>query len=119
MKILDIFNKEKSIIKQTEFLIHDLKNRGFNSRDRLFRKLVEELGEYAEAIEYNNGSTRKKAKFKNKATPKQKLQEEIVDIFMVTIALAYIEDLSIIEMLKKIIDKLGERKKEHDNRVRV
>ena len=84
-------------------LIGLLKNRGYQSRDRLFRKLVEECGEYAEAIELFYGATRKV----------DKLEEEIADVVMVGLALARIEGMTIEDVLNTIILKLSEREDEY------
>lgn len=91
-------------------LIRNLRERGFDNRDRLFRKLVEETGEYAEAIEYNNGSTKKKEKFSGKTTPREKLEEEIVDVFMIALALGQFEGFSLYEMLDRLKTKLEQHK---------
>lgn len=107
---------DQELIFEVEDLIRNLRERGFDNRDRLFRKLVEETGEYAEAIEYNNGSTKKVEKFKDKETPSEKLEEEIVDIFMITLALGQIEGLSMAEMLKRLRDKLKKQKFIHESR---
>jgi len=100
------------LIEETQELIRLLKERGFNNRDRLFRKLVEETGEYAEAIEFSNGSTRKVKKYSN-IDPKDKLQEEICDIVMVALALASKEDLFIVDCLSRIRDKLSVIEKDY------
>lgn len=105
------------LVEQVEALIRNLRERGYDDRDRLFRKLVEETGEYAEAIEYNNGSTKKVEKFKDKATPQEKLEEEIVDIFMIAVALGQIENLSIFTMLERLRKKLAEQKFIHESRL--
>jgi NTP pyrophosphatase (non-canonical NTP hydrolase) len=107
---------DQELVFEVEDLIRNLRERGFDNRDRLFRKLVEETGEYAEAIEYNNGSTKKVEKFKDKETPSEKLEEEIVDIFMITLALGQIERLSMAEMLKRLRDKLKKQKFIHESR---
>lgn len=92
-------------------LIDNLISRGFDTRERLFRKLAEEVGEVAESIEYCNGSTRKVEKFKGKATPKEKLNEEIIDVFIVVIALGRVEGLSISDMIDGLVKKLSEQRK--------
>lgn len=105
------------LIDQVEDLIKNLRERGFDNRDRLFRKMAEEFGEYAEAIEYYNGSTRKVEKFKDKATPKEKLEEEIVDMFMIVLALGGIEGFSTCEMLERLKSKLEHQKFLHESRI--
>lgn len=75
------------------------------NRERLFRKLVEELGEYCEAIEFENGSTNKVEKFKD-ITPDEKLEEEICDVIMMSLALARYEGLNIEKVLENIHNKL-------------
>lgn len=94
-------------------LIGLLKDRGYNDRDRLFRKLIEEAGEYAEAMEYERGATRKVAKYQGETTPKEKLTEEISDVVMVALALARTEGLMIEDVLSIINRKLGEREDEY------
>lgn len=100
-------------LKKANELIGLLKDRGYNTRDRLFRKLSEEVGEYAEAIEFANGATRKVAKFGGKFTPQEKLQEEIADVIMVALALARIEGMRVEDILDTINFKLGERESEY------
>jgi len=104
--------KEMIAVLDTDLYIGLLASRGYGERDRLFRKLVEEMGEYAEAIEFNNGATRKKKKFGDK-DPKQMLRGEVVDIIMVGIALARAEGLKVIDILERINEKLSKREKEH------
>jgi len=94
------------LIKDIEKLISNFKVNGYDDRERLFRKLVEEVGEYSEAIEYNHGSPNKMNKFKDIATSKEKLQEEIIDVLVITLALGNIEELNIYEMLKRVKNKL-------------
>ena len=75
------------------------------NRDRLFRKLMEEIGEYAEAIEFENGSTHKKKKFGD-ANPDDMLEEEVCGIAMMVLALARYEGLEIRTVLENISKKL-------------
>ena len=105
--------KIKKLVKEVDVLMECLMNRGFRNRDRLLRKLIEESGEYAEAIEYNNGSTRKIAKYAGLVSAKEKLDEEVVDLVMITLALAHIEGFSIKKVLLQIFDKLNLREKEY------
>lgn len=99
-------------ISKANDLIGLLKDRGFGERDRLFRKLVEEVGEYAEAIEYEQGAERKVAKFEGKVSPKEKLVEEVVDVVIVALALARIEGLRVEGVLGAINSKLGDVEEE-------
>ena len=96
-------------------LLQGLLDRGYGDRERLFRKLIEEIGEYAEAIEYDNGATRKKEKFKDQ-DPKELLEEELSDIFMVVLALATCESISVETMVDRIYNKLSKREREHRER---
>ena len=104
------------LICQVNNLMALLHHRGFGDRDRLFRKLVEEAGEYAEAIEYLHGGRRKIEKFKNKVTAREKLEEEIVDVIMMGLALATLEDLKVENILEKIYNKLTEKENEYQQR---
>jgi NTP pyrophosphatase (non-canonical NTP hydrolase) len=117
LKFILGLNDQVELTEEVEDLIANLRERGYDNRDRLFRKLVEETGEYAEAIEYNNGSTKKVEKFKGKATPQEKLEEEIVDIFMIAVALGQLEGLRLPEMLKRLRDKLAQQKFIHESRL--
>lgn len=87
-------------------LIALLEKRGWGARDRLIRKLMEECGEYCEAVEYLNGSSGKVEKFKNKATPQEKLHEEICDVIMMALALAAKDGLKVNDVITKIQTKL-------------
>lgn len=89
----------------TDTLIGLLKERGYGSRDRLLRKLMEEMGEYCEAIEFDLGATRKKEKFGDK-NPRDMLHEEISDVVMVALALASFEGLTVSNVLENINKKL-------------
>jgi NTP pyrophosphatase (non-canonical NTP hydrolase) len=109
----DSTSDERDLLDDVDYQIHLLRERGYGNRERLFRKLIEEAGEYGEAIEYDNGSTRKKAKFKGE-DPKEKLKEEVVDIVMVGLALASIEELCVEDVLDILIDKLALRQKEYE-----
>jgi len=91
-----------------------LEKRGWGNRDRLLRKLMEELGEYAEAVEYDNGSSAKIRKFKDKATSQEKLHEEICDVAMMTLALANNAGLKTNDVLKTIHEKLAEKERIHE-----
>lgn len=99
-------------------LIVLLDKRGWGNKDRLFRKLIEECGEYAEAIEFENGSSGKVKKFKDKATPQQKLHEEICDVIMMALALAHKDGLSVDEVLKTIYKKLYEKEAAHQAKLK-
>jgi len=100
------------LVENVNRLIGLLKDRGYGDRDRLLRKLCEEIGEYCESIEYANGSTRKVQKF-NGIDPQTKLNEEISDVVMVALALARVEGLDIQNVLDVIKDKLGQRETEY------
>lgn len=76
------------------------------NRDRLIRKLMEEIGEYCEAVEFENGSTHKVKKFGD-ANPYDMLEEEVCDIVMMALALARYEGLEIRAILENISKKLG------------
>jgi len=102
-----------SILADVEYYITLLRLRGFNSRDRLLRKLMEEAGEYAEAMEYNDGSTRKVAKFKGE-NPAEMLKGEATDLIIIALALASIEGLNIRTALQGVVDKLTIRQTEFD-----
>jgi NTP pyrophosphatase (non-canonical NTP hydrolase) len=88
-----------------------LAERGYGGRERLQRKMAEELGEYAEAIEYFNGATRKVAKFKDKVSPEEKLCEEAVDMLMIACAIVQAEGIDIFDALEAVAAKLDEREK--------
>jgi len=91
-----------------------LRARGWGNRDRLLRKLMEELGEYAEAVEYDNGSTNKVKKLKDVCTPQEKLQEEICDVAMMTFALARDAGLEVNEVLIRVWQKLAKHQKNYE-----
>jgi len=112
-----LLNNKIDLIDNVELLIEDLRERGFDNRDRLLRKMIEELGEYAEAIEYYNGSIKKIEKFKDKGTPTEKLREEIVDVFMIVMALGQLEDLSIYDIFERLKTKLEQQKSIHETRL--
>lgn len=99
-------------------LIALLDKRGWGDKNRLFRKLIEECGEYAEAIEYENGSSGKVKKLKDKATPQQKLHEEICDVIMMALALAHKDGLSVDDVLKTIHKKLYEKETAHQAKLK-
>ena len=88
--------------------------RGWGNRDRLLRKRMEELGEYEEAVEYDNGSTNKVKKLKDVCTPKEKLQEEICDVAMMTFALARDAGLDENQVLCRIWRKLDRHQKNYE-----
>lgn len=97
---------QEELINKVDQLIQNLDKRGWGDKNKLFYKLVEEVGEYSEACSYANGSTAKIAKFKDKATPIQKLHEEIVDVIMMGFALAYQDGLEVEDVLERIAEKL-------------
>ncbi len=97
------------LIKEVDDMIDRLKDRGFDTRDRLFRKLVEECGEYAESIEYYNGNSRKVEKLSKYASPEEKLKEEISDVILVALGLANLDGLKISDVLLLVKKKLSER----------
>lgn len=101
-------------VNNVNHLLGLLSQRGYGDRDRLFRKLLEEIGEYAEAIEFDNGATRKVKKFQGK-DPKAMLKEEISDVIMVALALARAEGFFIEDVLESIETKLSKREQEHQN----
>ena len=103
----------KSLIENVNDLLLLLQKRGYGSRERMFRKLIEEVGEVAEAIEFDNGATRKMKKFQGQ-DPKEKLVEEISDVVMAGLALARIEGLVIEDVLRNIEVKLLKREQEHN-----
>lgn len=86
--------------------LQSLADRGYGTRERIMRKLAEELGEYAEAIEYKRGSTNKTRKFAGKATPEEKLREEACDLVMMSLAAARAEGINIIEACRIVAEKL-------------
>lgn len=99
-------------------MIDDLENslellfkRGWRDKDKLFKKIVEEIGEYSEALTFEAGATRKVAKYKG-IFPKDKCREEICDVLMMALALAKMEDFTVLEALEAVNDKLKEREKE-------
>ena len=92
-------------------LIGLLASRGYGDRDRLLRKMLEEIGEYAEAVEFKNGATRKLAKFSGQ-DPHYKLKEEISDVIMVALALARVDGLKIEDIFEVIKEKLSKREDE-------
>lgn len=101
-------------IRMVEYYIELLRSRGWGSRDRLLRKLMEELGEYAEAVEYDNGSTNKIKKLQDVCTPKEKLQEEICDVAMMTFALASDAGLDVDDVLMRIWLKLEKHQEKYE-----
>jgi NTP pyrophosphatase (non-canonical NTP hydrolase) len=100
------------LIRNVNELIDLVKKRGYEERDRLLRKLLEEIGEYCEAIEYFHGATRKIQKFKG-VSPGEKLVEEIVDVAMAALVLASIEGVNIQSALEIIRLKLDLRETEY------
>ena len=99
-------------------LIALLDRRGWGNRDRLIRKLVEEFGEYCESVEYLNGSSGKIEKFKDKATPQEKLHEEICDVIMMALCLARKDGLSINEVLNRIYTKLYKKEMAYQEKLK-
>lgn len=96
-------------------------NGDFNAaRMFLFTKLVEEIGEYSEAIVLDRGDNiRKLRKFgcldrnnvlntkKFQTIAKDKLEEEIIDIFYVTLRLARLGKVPIENLIKYFHKKKG------------
>lgn len=101
------------LLKETNKHIEALKLRGFDDRDRLLRKLQEEAGEYAEAVSYSYGDSRKVRKFDGKISPTEKLQEEVVDLTMIALALANLDGLKVADVLGRINEKLSLREEEY------
>ena len=93
-----------------------LEKRNWGNRDRLLRKLMEELGEYAEAVEYSNGSSAKIRKFAGKVTPEEKLREEICDVAMMVFALANNIGLKTNDVLRIVHEKLAKHERKHQER---
>jgi NTP pyrophosphatase (non-canonical NTP hydrolase) len=111
-EFIDSMLEEAHLIRSVNKLIGLLKNRNYGDRDRLIRKLLEEMGEYAEAVEFDNGATRKVAKFKG-LNSKTKLKEEISDVIMVAFALARFEGYTVEDVLEVIVCKLSKREDEY------
>lgn len=86
-----------------------LAERGYGDRDRILRKLAEELGEYAEALEYFHGASRKVEKFSGVASPQEKLQEEALDLLMMAFAAVQAEGIGPTEACQMVADKLESR----------
>jgi len=107
-----ITSRETALVRDVDKLIGLLSARGYGDRDRLLRKLMEEVGEYCEAIEYANGSTRKIKKFEG-VDPQAKLLEEISDVVMVALALAKLDGRCTADILVVIKEKLGWRETEY------
>lgn len=108
--------KEKSALDTAhdEFVLFrdDLFNRwGKSTTERLFRKLVEETGEYSEALSYKAGNSGKVKKFEGGPTPDEKITEEIADVFLVAVCLAWAHGLSVTELFKLSCDKLNKKRK--------
>lgn len=78
-----------------------------NSKKSLFIKLMEEIGEYAEVIKYDDGDKRKLEKFNN-VDVLEKFQEEIADILLIVLALARKDGLDLTGVLKKIKEKFSD-----------
>ena len=78
-------------------------NRYEDDRNSLFIKLLEEIGEYAEAIEYEKGVKRKVDKFD--VSPEEKLREEIADVLLIVLALGKQEGLNLKDLLERIKGK--------------
>lgn len=108
--------REYLTVRRLDELIKNLLQRIGTDRNRILRKIMEELGEYAEALEYNNGCSRKAKKFEGGPTPREKLREEIADLFMVVVALARLEGLGILDVGEIVVDKLSKRKREHEKK---
>jgi len=101
--------EEFRALRKLEAQLASLAERGYGDRDRILRKLAEELGEYAEAIEYLMGASRKVKKFSGIVSPKEKLQEEAVDLVMMAFAAARAEGLDAVETCLRVAKKLEER----------
>lgn len=87
-----------------------LAERGYGGRDRILRKLAEELGEYAEAIEYFEGASHKVRKFADRATPKEKLEEEAIDLLLMAFAAIEAEGIDPLEAIGRVADKLQRKR---------
>lgn len=91
--------------------LRSLAERGFGTRERIQRKLAEELGEYSEAVEYHLGSTDKKRKFgRQGVSPGEKLREEACDLVMMSLAAAQAEGLDVVDVCRIIADKLKRKR---------
>lgn len=112
-----ILSRETALVGHVDKLIGLLSARGYGDRDRLLRKLMEEVGEYCEAIEYANGATRKIEKFDG-IDPQAKLKEEISDVVMVALALARIDGHLTADILEVIKEKLGWREAEYQESIK-
>ena len=84
--------------------------RGKDGKDRILRNLMEELGEYAEAVEYSLGSSDKMRKFDGKVTPAEKLREESLNLLMLAFAAVRAEDINIVEACQMVADQLKRKR---------
>lgn len=85
--------------------VNKIINKYEDDRNSLFIKLLEEIGEYAEAIEYEKGVKRKVDKFN--ISPEEKLQEEIADVLLIVLALGKQEGLNLKDLLERIKEKFA------------
>jgi NTP pyrophosphatase (non-canonical NTP hydrolase) len=73
-------------------------------------KLAEEMGEVSEAVSAILGSKTKIKKIaKDGQTPKDRLIEELADVFVVVNNIAYLADIKVEELLKAGISKMKKR----------
>ena len=109
--IINYFNDCKilSTIENVDYLIGVLKNRGYK-RDRLFRKLVEEMGEYSETLEMIDNFKKEKLKGRD---PNELAKLEICDVIMDGFALAETHGLKINDVLEIIREKINRKEKEY------
>ena len=90
---------------EIDYEIRDIRRRGLHGRDKLFRKLSEEVGEYAEAIELLYGNKRKVEKFLG-LNSMDRLRDEITDVIMIALCLAEIDGLGVDRVLDSVLEKI-------------
>jgi NTP pyrophosphatase (non-canonical NTP hydrolase) len=108
--MMDNAKNERIVLSELGIEMRLLAERGFGERERILRKLMEELGEYAEAVEYANGSTNKIKKFAGRATPEEKLKEESCDLLMMALAAVGAEGFGIMEACRAVTEKLRRKR---------
>lgn len=79
-------------------------------RDRLLRNFVEEMGEYAEAVEYASGGSDKVKKFDGKATPGEKLREESLNLLMLAFAAVQMEGVGAVDACHLVTKQLKQKR---------